>query len=138
MLNLSLSGWNSGGAAQSLDDTDENGNVGRMWLVAPERTLHVRSLEGQSRSIRCVLDAVFVVAVDVESAPKARRRKHDSAPGRTDAGEQEWCEFGADEIVELLLVVRFWEAEGEYLDDELERERCEHGARGGGCLASLD
>lgn len=59
MLNLTLSGWNGSNSAQSNPGVgaQHEGQLGRVWLIPPEQTLHFRSMEGESRSIRCVLGA---------------------------------------------------------------------------------
>jgi AraC family transcriptional regulator len=58
MLNLSLSGRTTGGSARNLRSMRNDGEtIGRMWLVPPDQTLQFSSIEGQGRSIRCVLDA---------------------------------------------------------------------------------
>jgi AraC family transcriptional regulator len=58
MLNLSLSGRTTGGAARNLRSMrNDCETIGRMWLVPPDQTLEFSSVEGQGRSIRCMLDA---------------------------------------------------------------------------------
>jgi AraC family transcriptional regulator len=59
MLNLSVSGWNKGGSARNLHALRRHDPeaIGRMWLLPPEQTMQFNSSQGQSRSIRCALDA---------------------------------------------------------------------------------
>ncbi len=59
MMNLSLSGRLTGATAKNLHARRRNDSetLGRMMLVPPEQTLQMKSIEGYSRSIRCVLDA---------------------------------------------------------------------------------
>jgi AraC family transcriptional regulator len=59
MINLSLSGWTTGGSLKNLRAISRRDaeSIGRMWLVPPEQTLRFSSIEGQTRSIRCMLDA---------------------------------------------------------------------------------
>ncbi len=59
MVNLSISGWNTGGSARYLRphrrrDFDR---IGQMWLLPPGQTLHFSSTGGETRSIRCAFDA---------------------------------------------------------------------------------
>jgi AraC family transcriptional regulator len=59
MLTLLLSGRQTGArvtASRAFRQHDGEA-MGRMMLVPPDQTLKIKSIEGQSRSIRCMLDA---------------------------------------------------------------------------------
>jgi AraC family transcriptional regulator len=65
MVNLTLSGWIRGGSTQSLQTNRwrEAEAIGRMRLIPPNQSLKVHAIEGQARSIRCVLDAALFESV---------------------------------------------------------------------------
>jgi AraC family transcriptional regulator len=91
MLNLSLSGRTAGGAARNLRSMRNDGEtIGRMWLVPPDQTLRFSSVEGQGRSIRCMLDADLFESF-LEDAP---RWQDDDASFRAafniSSGQIEW------------------------------------------------
>jgi AraC family transcriptional regulator len=115
MVNLSLSGWLTGGTAKNLHarrrhDTE---TIGRMMLVPPEQALQVNSIKGQSRSIRCVLDAELFEAF---LGDRPRWRDNDSslhAALNISSGQIEWLlrrmyrelrhpDFATAQVVEAL------------------------------------
>src|ERR1700759_2752535 len=59
MLNLSMSGWMKGGSAKNLHAIrrPDPVTIGRMYLIPPQQTLRSNAIAGDSRSIRCALDA---------------------------------------------------------------------------------
>ena len=61
LLNMSLTGCKTRGTARNLRAMHRHDAepTGRLYMIPPEQTVEVSSLEGRSRSIRCVLDAAL-------------------------------------------------------------------------------
>jgi AraC family transcriptional regulator len=91
MVNMSLAGWERGGSATNLRSSVEHDAepLGRLFIIPPAHRVQFKSLQGQRRSIRCMLDAGLF---DRFTGPATRK-----APGRSAAalfhpsgGEVEW------------------------------------------------
>lgn len=58
MVNMSLAGWDKGASARNLQSpkTGDAEPLGRLFIMPPAHTVQFNALQGQRRSIRCVLD----------------------------------------------------------------------------------
>jgi AraC family transcriptional regulator len=113
MVNLSLGGWTTGGSARNLRAQGTTEAIGRMWLVPPDQTLQFNSIEGQSRSIRCLLDAEMFEGFLADIPGWRGREQALRAPFNLGGGQIEWLlrrmyrelrnpDFGSAQVIETL------------------------------------